>query len=235
MADCLCGRDIYVWDTEDRQYLDFLAGFGAVNLGHNPPRLVERMQRFLAEDAFNLCHIGPSPQAAALAAKLAELAAPLTVSMFSSSGAEAVEAGFKLARVATRRKAFLYCQGGFHGTNLGSLSVMGSTRLRKPFEPLLADCTAIPFGNVSALQKELAKKTYAAFLLEPIQGEGGIVFPPPEHTSGHQRGGAGRLGPFRLRSPVRSVHRYALHRFISMLLRGGRPRGAARCPAWQTM
>src|SRR5437016_6725569 len=83
---------VWVWDSDGREYLDFLAGFGAVNLGHNHPRLIERLQRFLAAEAFNLCHIGPSQEAAALAAKLAELAAPLTVSMFSSSGSEAVEA-----------------------------------------------------------------------------------------------------------------------------------------------
>jgi putrescine aminotransferase len=171
-------RDVWVWDSDERRYLDFLAGFGAVNLGHNPPKLIERMQRFLAEDAFNLCHIGPAPQAAALAAKLAELAAPLTVSMFSSSGGEAVEAGLKLARAATKRHGFLYCVGGFHGTNLGSLSVMGSDRLRQPFEPLLEHCTAIPFGDPGALHKELGKRSYAAFLVEPIQGEGGVVFPP---------------------------------------------------------
>jgi putrescine aminotransferase len=171
-------RDVWVWDERDRQYLDFLAGFGAVNLGHNHPRLTLRMQRFLAEDAFNLCHIGPSPQTAALAAKLAELASPLSISLFSSSGGEAVEAGLKLARAATKRKVFLYCDGGFHGTNLGSLSVMGSTRLRKPFEPLLQHCTAIPFGDPAALHKELARKSYAAFLVEPIQGEGGVVFAP---------------------------------------------------------
>ena len=180
-------RDVWVWDSEERQYLDLLAGFGAVNLGHNPPRLIARMQRFLAEDAFNLNHIGPAPQAAALAAKLAELTAPLTVSLFSSSGGEAVEAGLKLARAATRRKGFLYCDGGFHGTNLGTLSVMGSTRLRKPFEPLLADCTAVRFGDRGALRAELTKRTYAAFLIEPIQGEGGVVLPHRDYLAEAQQ------------------------------------------------
>lgn len=171
-------RDVSVWDSEGRAYLDFLAGFGAFNLGHNPPRLVEAMQRFLGEEPFNLCHIGPSTQTAELAAKLAELAKPLTVSLFASSGGEAVEAGMKLARAVTKREGFLYCTGGFHGTNFGSLSIMGSPRLRQPFEPLLANCTAIPFGDAKALHRALATRKYAAFVVEPIQGEGGVVVPP---------------------------------------------------------
>jgi acetylornithine/succinyldiaminopimelate/putrescine aminotransferase len=96
-------RDVWVWDSKGRQYLDFLAGFGAVNLGHNHPRLRQRLHAFLDEDALNLCHVGPSTHAADLAEKLADLAGPLEVCLFSSSGAEAVEAGLKLARAVTGR------------------------------------------------------------------------------------------------------------------------------------
>src|SRR5438046_2568878 len=97
-------RDVWVWDHQGRRYLDCLASFGAVNLGHNHPRLIERLRAFLGEDAFNLCHIGPTPHAAELAAELSrQLGEPLSVCLFSSSGAEAVEAGLKLARAATRR------------------------------------------------------------------------------------------------------------------------------------
>lgn len=168
----------WVWDHGDRQYLDYLAGFGAVNIGHNHPRLVARLQNFLGEQALNLCHVGPSPHAAALGEALARLAEPLTVCLFSSSGAEAVEAGLKLARAVTKRSGFLYCRGGFHGTNLGALSVMGSRRLRRPFEPLLPGCDAVPFGDLDTLQKSLATRRYAAFLVEPIQAEAGVIVPP---------------------------------------------------------
>jgi putrescine aminotransferase len=140
-------RDVHVWDREGRQYLDFLAGFGSVNVGHNHPRLVRRPQQFLGEEALNLCHVGPAPHAAALAKKPARVADPLSVCLFSSSGAEAVEAGLKLARVVTKRPGFLCCAGGFHGTNLGSLSVLGSRRLRRPFEPLLPHCTAVTWAT----------------------------------------------------------------------------------------
>jgi putrescine aminotransferase len=171
-------RDVWVWDHAGRRYLDFLAGFGSANVGHNHPRLVERLRAFLGEDALNLCHVGPSAHAAELAAELARLADPLTVCLFASGGGEAVEAGLKLARAATGRPGFLYCRGGFHGTNLGTLSVMGEERMRKPFEPLLPGCECVPFGDLDALKAYLGTRRFAAFLVEPIQCEAGVVMPP---------------------------------------------------------
>jgi putrescine aminotransferase len=179
-------RDVWVWDHQGRQYLDFLAGFGSANVGHNHPRLVERLRSFLAEEALNLCHVGPSAHAADLAEALARLADPLTVCLFAGSGAEAVEAGLKLARAATGRPGLLYCAGGFHGTNLGTLSVMGSERMRRPFEPLLPGCERVPFGDCDALRKSLATRRFAAFLVEPIQAEAGVVMPPPGYLADAQ-------------------------------------------------
>src|SRR6185369_314883 len=98
-----------------------------------------------------------------------------------SSGAEAVEAGLKLARAATGRSGFIYCRGGFHGTSFGALSVMGDERMRAPFEPLLADCVEVPFGDLAALDRALEKK--AAFIVEPILAEGGVVLPPPGYLA----------------------------------------------------
>lgn len=167
-----------VWDHEGREYLDFLAAFGSVNLGHNPPRLMEKMRELLLDDVPNLVHVGPQVYAADYAEALTSLTGPLSMCLFSCSGGEAVEAGLKLARAATRRPGFVYCKGGFHGTNLGTLSVMGHERLRAPFEPLLGDCHAVPFGDLPALEKELKSKKIAAFLVEPIQGEGGVIMPP---------------------------------------------------------
>jgi putrescine aminotransferase len=171
-------RDVWVWDHGGRQYLDFLAGFGSANVGHNHSRLRERLRAFLDEEALNLCHVGPSAHAAELAEALAELADPLTVCLFASGGGEAVEAGLKLARAATGRAGFLYCRGGFHGTNLGTLSVMGEERMRRPFEPLLAGCERVPFADLAALKGPLATRRFAAFLVEPVQCEAGVVLPP---------------------------------------------------------
>jgi putrescine aminotransferase len=170
-------QGIRIFDDAGREYLDFLAGFGATNLGHNHPRLRARLARFLDEDAVQLNHVGPSPHAAALAEALAARSG-LDIAMFSSSGAEAVEAGMKLARAATGRGGFLSCANAFHGTNLGNLSVMDGARWRDPFEPLLAGCERVPFGNTEALQRALAGRKHAAFVVEPILAEGGVILPP---------------------------------------------------------
>jgi putrescine aminotransferase len=171
-------RDVWVWDHRGRQYLDFLAGFGSANVGHNHPRLIERLRSFLGEEALNLCHVGPSAHAAELAEALARLADPLTLCLFASGGGEAVEAGLKLARAATGRAGLLYCAGGFHGTNLGTLSVMGDGRMRRPFEPLLPGCERVAFGDLAALKAQLRTGRFAALLVEPIQCEGGVILPP---------------------------------------------------------
>jgi putrescine aminotransferase len=181
-------RDVWVWDHSGKRYLDLLAGFGAVNVGHNHPRLAERIQSFLASEPLNFVHVSPNLSEAELAAALYELAGdPLEVALFSSSGAEAVEAGLKLAMAATGRSGFVYCDAGFHGTNLGTLSVMGEARMRKPFESMLASTTAVPFGDLAALEQALKAKP-AAFLVEPILGEGGIVLPPAGYLrAAHER------------------------------------------------
>lgn len=180
-------EDVWVWDDEGRRYLDCLAGFGSVNIGHNHPRLIERLQKHLQSQTLNLSHTGPASSAADLAQSLARLLPePLSVSLFSSSGAEGVEAGMKLARAATNRSGFLSCAGGFHGTNFGSLSVMGADRLRQPFEPLLAECVRIPFGNLEELELALRTRRYAAFIVEPLQSEAGVVIPPPGYLAAAQ-------------------------------------------------
>jgi len=170
---------VRLWDDEGREYLDLLAGFGAVNVGHNHPRIVRALQDSLAGEPLNLVHVGPSVPAAELGEALAALARPLEVALFSNSGAEAVEAGLKLARAATGRAGFVSCSDGFHGTSLGALSVMEDPRLRAPFEPLLPGCQRVPFGDLAALEKALAPRQAAAFLLEPLQAEGGVRLPPP--------------------------------------------------------
>jgi putrescine aminotransferase len=181
-----------LWDSEDNAYLDCLAAFGVMNLGHNPPKLAARVKELIDDDAPNLCHVGIQVHAAELAAHLASLvrsahetpsrrsgslASPLERVLFVSSGGEAVESAMKLARAATKRKPFLYCKGGFHGTGLGPLSVMGSGRMRDPFEPLLPHCYEIPFDDLGALKAALDERKPAAFVTEPIQAEAGVIVP----------------------------------------------------------
>lgn len=177
-------RGTRVWDHEGREYLDLLAGFGATSLGHRHPSLVEKLRHELSRDRPDLLHVGPSPAMAELAAELAE--PPLEIVLFSTSGGEAVEAALKLARAATGRAGVVYCRDGFHGTGLGSLSVMGHPRLRAPFEPLLEHTRPVPFGDLAALRQALDAKV-GAFLVEPIQGEGGVQLPPPGYLAEARR------------------------------------------------
>jgi len=169
----------YLWDSHARKYLDMVGAFGAATIGHNHPSVVHALREYLGAAQCHICHFGLIESPVQLAERLAELVPPpLKISLFSSSGAEAVDAAMKLARAATGRKKFVYCDGGYHGTNLGTLSVMGVDRLRKPFEPLLPDCTAIPYGDIGALEAALSGSDCAAFIVEPIQAEAGVVLPP---------------------------------------------------------
>ena len=106
---------------------------------------------------------------------------------FTNSGAESVEAALKLSRAATGRSGLLSCLGSFHGKTLGALSVTGNRTYQRPFGPLVPDCQSIPYGDLQALEMALATRQYAAFVVEPIQGEGGMVTPPPGYLAQAQR------------------------------------------------
>ena len=172
------GQGVWLWDDQGRRYLDALAGFGACNLGHGHPGLLAAVSAHLASGAVSLNHVGPAPEGAALARELASRADPLTVAMLSSSGAEAVEAALKLAHRVTGRTRFLGCEGGFHGTNLGVLPLMGEARMRQPFAGLLPTSRLVPFGDLGALRAALAGRDVAAFVVEPVQAEGGVWIGP---------------------------------------------------------
>ncbi len=166
-----------VVDDRGVEYLDFLGGYGALNFGHNHPEIVAAVRA--VEDMPNLlqasigCLVGP------LGASLAAiLPGELSRSFFCNSGAEAVEGALKLARVATGRTDFVYADGSFHGKSFGALSVTGRTKYQEPFAPLVPGCHMVPFGDVDALGRALDEHECAAFIIEPIQGEGGIVVPP---------------------------------------------------------
>lgn len=172
-------RDVWVWDHEGRRYLDALACYGAANIGHNHPRLVERLRAHLGEEHLNLVSMGPAPFEGQLAARLVEAAGPpFEVAVICNSGAHAVEEGMKLARAATGRAGFAYCQGGYHGTSLGALSLMGDPRMRQSFEPLLGGCESVPFGDLPALERALRTGDKAAFVIDPGLCEMGAVAPP---------------------------------------------------------
>ena len=91
---------------------------------------------------------------------------------FANSGTEAVEAAIKFARAATRRSGIIHCEHSFHGLTYGALSLNGDAVFRSGFEPLLPDCSAVPFNDLAALERALASRNAAAFIVEPIQGKG---------------------------------------------------------------
>ncbi|MCB0199917.1 MAG: aspartate aminotransferase family protein [Anaerolineae bacterium] len=166
----------FFWDSDGNQYLDFLGGFAALLLGHNHPRLNRALRQ--VDELPGLVE-GLSILSAALAHNLAVLApGDLNRVYFANSGAEVVDAAIKLARAATGRTRLVACSKGFHGRTVGALSLMDRREYHDPFAPLLAGVRIVPFGDTDALEAALCRSDVAACVVEPIQGEGGIVVPP---------------------------------------------------------
>jgi len=168
---------INVYDDSGVKYLDFLGGYGSLPFGHNPRDIIENLRD--VEERPNFLQAQISPLQAALGHDLAKVTpGELEVSFFCNSGAEAVEGALKLARAATGRTHFIHCTGAFHGKTLGSLSVGGRRKYKEPFEPLVPGTIEIPFGDAEALERALRREKCAAFIVEPIQGEAGVIVPP---------------------------------------------------------
>ncbi|MGV8084493.1 MAG: aspartate aminotransferase family protein [Coriobacteriia bacterium] len=168
---------VVVKDDRGLEYLDFLGGYGALNLGHNHPEVIEAVHR--VEGMPNLIQASTGTLVGALGQALAAIApGALDKSFFCNSGAEAVEGALKLARIGTGRTDFLYATDSFHGKSFGALSVTGRSKYQAPFRPLVPGCHEVPYGDVETLEAELDARPCAAFIVEPIQGEGGIIVPP---------------------------------------------------------
>jgi ornithine--oxo-acid transaminase len=169
--------------TKDgRRILDFLSGYCVHNTGHNHPYIIQALK-----DEMDRC--GPTmlqshvPEIAGeLARRLCKLAGgELEKVYFGSSGSEGVEAAIKFARATTGRTGIVYAKSSFHGLTNGALSLMNDVFWRERFGPLLPDTTGVPFGDIGALEKALASKTQAAFIVEPLQAEGGIQVPDRDY------------------------------------------------------
>jgi len=167
----------YLYDADGEQYLDMLAGFGVFALGRHHPVVRQAIHDVVDADLADLTQFDAPPLAGPLAEALLAKVPHLDRVYFGNSGTEAVEAALKFARFATGRRRIIYCDHAFHGLTAGSLSVNGSNAFRKGFGPMLPD-TAIPFGDLRALERELRRGDVAGFLIEPIQGKGVAVSPP---------------------------------------------------------
>lgn len=173
------GQGSWLWDKTGRRYLDFLAQYGALPFGFNPPEIWAALSavRESGEPSF----VQPSFLNAAgeLAERLLAVAPPgMAYATFANSGAEAVEAAIKLCRSTTSRHDILSATNSFHGKTLGALSATDKEKYQAPFGAPVAGFHYVPYGNLEALCRALSAGRYAGFLVEPVQGEGGIVEPP---------------------------------------------------------
>ncbi len=173
------GAGSHLIDSEGNAYLDLLAGYGVFSLGRNHPEVKADLARVLEADTPSLPQLGVATLPGVLAEQLlARAPKSLDAALLVSSGTESVEGAIKLARAATGRPRILYCERGFHGLTMGSLSVNGNEEFRERFGALLPGCNAVPFGDLGALETELARGDVAAFIVEPIQGKGVYIAPP---------------------------------------------------------
>ena len=166
-----------ITDSEGREFIDCLGGYGMFALGHRHPKVVEAVEKEL--HAIPMCgKVLFNRPMGELAEALAEITpGDLQYSFFVNSGTEAVEGCLKVARLATKRSKFVAAENAFHGKTMGSLTATGRDLYREPFKPLLDCFTHVPYGDASALEAVVDEET-AAVILEPIQGEGGIIVPP---------------------------------------------------------
>ncbi|HEU4962968.1 MAG TPA: aminotransferase class III-fold pyridoxal phosphate-dependent enzyme [Bacilli bacterium] len=170
-------RGARVRDEKGRTYIDCVGGYGTFALGHRHPRVVEAVAAQLHRMPLASKVLLSKPMAE-LAEKLAEVTpGDLQYSFFCNSGTEAVEAALKLARIATGREKVVSTLNAFHGKTFGALSASGKDVYREPFGPLLRDFAHVPYGDAELLRGIVDERT-AAVILEPIQGEGGIIVPP---------------------------------------------------------
>jgi acetylornithine/N-succinyldiaminopimelate aminotransferase len=170
------GKGSRVWDSDGREYVDLLAGIAVNALGHADPRLVEAVSAQLATLGHTSNLVATQP-CVALAERLIALAGvPGARVFFCNSGAEANEAAFKLTRL-TGRTRVVVADNGFHGRTMGSLALTAQPAKQDPFRPLPGDVAVVPYGDADALRAAVTSET-AAIVLEPIQGEGGVIVPP---------------------------------------------------------
>ncbi len=199
------GNGMIIEDVDGNLFLDFMAGIAVASTGHSHPRVVqaieEQVRRFL-----HICgsdfYYEPMMKLAEKLSQLAPGAAPKKV-FFTNSGTETVEAAFKLARWSSKRQHVIAFHGAFHGRTMGSLSLTASrSSHRSGFSPLIPDVHHVPYGfcrrcphhlkyesceidcvgylETVLFRHEVAAEQVAAIFVEPIQGEGGYIVPPPE-------------------------------------------------------
>jgi acetylornithine/N-succinyldiaminopimelate aminotransferase len=169
------GSGAVVVDEAGKSYVDLIAGIAVNVLGHAHPAVVDAVSRQIGTLG-HVSNLYAAPPTVALAERLLSLAGRDGAVFFANSGAEANEAAFKLSR-RTGRTGIVATVGGFHGRTMGALALTGQPAKADPFRPLPGDVTHVPYGDVDALATAVSGET-AMVLVEPIQGESGVVVPP---------------------------------------------------------
>ena len=178
------GEGVWLWDTNGNKYLDVLSGIAVTGLGHAHPTITKTIQEQAAKllHTSNLYQIAPQ---SVLADKLCEISG-LDEVFFCNSGAEAVEAALKLTRLYGHQKGIGFPQiitmnNAFHGRTFATISAGGNTKVQAGFEPLVPGFIHVPFNNVEAIKSQSENPAIAAIMVEPIQGEGGIIVPDEQY------------------------------------------------------
>lgn len=175
------GEGARLYDADGRVYIDCVGGQGAANLGHCHPAIVAAI-REQAERLISCPEIFPNDVRAAYLTELAAVVPFPSRIFLCNSGAEAVEAALKFARLLTGRPGVVATMRGFHGRTMGALSATWESKYREPFLPLVPEFSHVPYGNVEALRAAVGPQT-AAVLIEPVQGEGGVRPAPPGYLT----------------------------------------------------
>ncbi|MFQ5877555.1 MAG: aminotransferase class III-fold pyridoxal phosphate-dependent enzyme [Acidobacteriota bacterium] len=176
------GEGSVIRNLYGEEYIDCLGGYGIFSLGHRHPEVIEAVKSQMDRMPLHSQYL-INPITAEAARRLAEVTpggGRLRRTFFCNSGTEAVEGALKLARLFTGKRGYVSTRNAFHGKSLGALSVTGRRVFREPFEPLLRDVAFVPYGDAAAIAAAVGDDT-AAVILEPIQGEGGVVVPPDDY------------------------------------------------------
>jgi acetylornithine/N-succinyldiaminopimelate aminotransferase len=179
------GEGSRVWDVDGKEYIDLQSGWGVTSIGHCHPRLAEAIadQARTLIQTTNVVYSRPQLD---LAERIERILPPsLHRPFFVSSGAEANEGALKLAHKATQRSRFVAALGSFHGRTLGAIGVLGQDKYRARWTAIVRPAAFVPYGDLAAARAAIDRDT-AAFIVEPIQGEGGVNVPPANYLPGVQ-------------------------------------------------
>jgi ornithine--oxo-acid transaminase len=170
--------------ADGRVILDFNSGYCVHNIGHNHPRVIAALKKELDKSGPAMLQAQVPELAGELAERLCGLAGGrVNKVFFGSSGSEGIEAAIKFARAHTGRLGILCASGGFHGLTCGALSLMSNDFWKEGFGSMLPGTDFVPYGNLDELERKLATKSFAAFIVEPVQAEGGVLIPPTDYLS----------------------------------------------------